>query len=134
MASANVITSMGNFYATLSCSEIFDGYALYGIPDAATRPSSSTPDCARNINATVSVRADPTAGPETARAMFKLTFGIAIWFALLIHAVALEIYLNLTPAEAEQLRMVSYGKQLEAGFKDPGRAGFAVNRFDDSAR
>ena len=28
MASADVITNMGDFYATLSCSETFDGYAL----------------------------------------------------------------------------------------------------------
>lgn len=31
--------------------------------------------------------------------------------------------LHLTPKESERLRQVSYQRQLEAGFKNPGHAG-----------
>ena len=42
--------------------------------------------------------------------------------------------LHLTPAEAERLRNVSYQRQVEAGMRDPGRAGLTVDRFGDSER
>lgn len=42
--------------------------------------------------------------------------------------------LKLTPAESERLRNVSYQRQLEAGMKNPGRAGLTVDRFGDSEK
>jgi hypothetical protein len=38
----------------------------------------------------------------------------------------------MTPAESERLRMVSYEKQLEAGFEHPGSAGLTVDRWGDA--
>lgn len=52
--------------------------------------------------------------------------------ALFLHAVCVEIYLRLTPRESERLRQVSYERQLERGFKDPGSAGLVVERFGDA--
>lgn len=40
----------------------------------------------------------------------------------------------LTPAEHERLRNVSYQRQLEAGMKNPGRAGLTVDRFGDAEK
>ena len=53
--------------------------------------------------------------------------------AIVLHVIGVEIYLSLTPAESERLRVVSYEKQLEAGFKHPGSAGLTVDRWGDSA-
>ena len=51
--------------------------------------------------------------------------------ALAIHAIAVEIYLHLTPAEKERLRNVSYERQLERGLVPVGSAGLTVDRFGD---
>jgi hypothetical protein len=52
--------------------------------------------------------------------------------ALFLHVVGVEIYLALTPVEAERLRRVSYEKQLQAGYKNPGNAGTTVQRWGDA--
>jgi hypothetical protein len=44
-----------------------------------------------------------------------------------------EIYLWLTPAESARLRQVSYERQLEAGYKNPGSAGLVVQKYGDAA-
>ncbi|KAL2758752.1 hypothetical protein ACRALDRAFT_1080449 [Sodiomyces alcalophilus JCM 7366] len=54
------------------------------------------------------------------------------WLALAIHAILAELYLHLTPKESERLRCVSYQRQLEAGFKNPGNAGLTVQRLGDA--
>lgn len=43
------------------------------------------------------------------------------------------LQLHLTPAEADRLRNVSYQRQLEAGMRNPGRAGLTADRLGDSA-
>ncbi|WPH04710.1 Hypothetical protein R9X50_00760300 [Acrodontium crateriforme] len=68
---------------------------------------------------------------ETAAA-FQLSFGMAGWLAFLLHAIGVELYLNLTPAESERLRRVSYERQLERGFSHPGSAGLTVDRLGDA--
>ena len=65
-------------------------------------------------------------------AAFDVNFGMAIWLALALHVVGVEIYLHLTPREHERLRQISYEKQLEAGFKNPGSAGVVAQRFGDA--
>lgn len=59
-------------------------------------------------------------------------FGTGGWLALWIHAIAIELYLRLTPAESARLRQVSYERQLERGFKNPGSAGLTAFRFGDA--
>lgn len=44
-----------------------------------------------------------------------------------------RLKLHLTPAEANRLRNISYQRQLEAGMKNPGRAGLTADRIGDSA-
>ncbi len=40
----------------------------------------------------------------------------------------------MTPKESERLRQVSYEKQLEAGFANPGSAGLTADRWGDAER
>ena len=42
------------------------------------------------------------------------------------------LQLRLTPAESERLRVVSYERQLERGFKNPGSAGLVAERLGDA--
>lgn len=65
-------------------------------------------------------------------AVLMSTFVAAGILALILHAVVVEIYLNLTPAETERLRRVSYERQLERGYKNPGSAGIVAQRFGDA--
>lgn len=40
----------------------------------------------------------------------------------------------MTPKETERLRRVSYEKQVEAGFSNPGSAGLNLDRWGDADR
>ncbi|KAH7121348.1 hypothetical protein EDB81DRAFT_952137 [Dactylonectria macrodidyma] len=60
--------------------------------------------------------------PDQMSAGLNTSFGASAWLALAIHAIAVELYLRLTPAEAERLRRVSYQRQLEAGMKSTDSA------------
>jgi hypothetical protein len=55
-----------------------------------------------------------------------------LWMALTLHILGCEIYLWLTPAESARLRQVSYERQLEAGYKNPGSAGLVVQKWGDA--
>lgn len=63
--------------------------------------------------------------PEEIGAGFTVTFGPAAFIALLVHCVGVEIYLHLTPGEAERLRRVSWQRQVEAGMIKPEDERFA---------
>jgi Predicted membrane protein (DUF2306) len=137
MAANKVVYAMKDYYDVVACDVIFNDYAILGIPDAGNPTYLLYPQCATGngtANGRIAVHADPTAGPETAAAAFQLTFGMSVWIALIIHAIGVEMYLNLTPAETERLRVVSYQRQLEAGFQNPGSAGLTVDRFGDAPR
>ncbi|CAJ2501359.1 Uu.00g042120.m01.CDS01 [Anthostomella pinea] len=67
-------------------------------------------------------------------AAMNASFGMAIWLAWLIHIFGAELYLHLTPVEAERLRRVSYQRQLEAGMRQPGSAGLTADRLGDSEK
>lgn len=59
---------------------------------------------------------------------------MALWLALMLHAIGIEIYLRLTPRETERLREVSYQRQLEAGMRRPGSAGLTADRLGDAEK
>lgn len=42
--------------------------------------------------------------------------------------------LRLTPREAERLRRVSFQRQLKAGMRNPGSAGFTADRLGDAEK
>ncbi|CCF38960.1 hypothetical protein CH063_09919 [Colletotrichum higginsianum] len=70
--------------------------------------------------------------PAEIAAGFTSVFDAGSWLALAIHAILVELYLHLTPAEAERLRRISYQRQLEAGMKNAGNAGLTVQRLGDA--
>ncbi|KAK1579526.1 uncharacterized protein LY79DRAFT_672436 [Colletotrichum navitas] len=70
--------------------------------------------------------------PAEIAAGFTSVFDAGSWLALAIHAVLVELYLHLTPAESERLRRISYQRQLEAGMKNAGNAGLTVQRLGDA--
>jgi hypothetical protein len=98
----------------------------------------SYPSCAAYINGTdpdaVSAVAATLGAGDVANtgAALNLAFGMALWVALALHAAGVEIYLHLTPREAQRLRLVSYQKQLEAGMRNPGSAGLTADRLGDA--
>lgn len=55
-----------------------------------------------------------------------------LWLCTFLHTLADEIYLSLTPLEAERLRRLSYHKQLAAGLPNPGSAGTTVQGWGDA--
>jgi hypothetical protein len=136
--SALITSAMGDYYGTMSCSEIS---FIYGVTSpsspAAPRVTSLYPACAgANLDSTstlVVVAASMNNGrPEEIGTSLGVNFGMAMWLALLLHAVGVEIYLALTPRETERLREVSYERQLERGWKNPGSAGTVVERWGDA--
>jgi hypothetical protein len=74
------------------------------------------------------INASMNGGPEQVAAALGASFSMAIWMALFLHVVGLEIYLNLSLAEGEGPRNE---RQLEAGFKHPGSVGLIVDRWGD---
>lgn len=62
----------------------------------------------------------------------RLTFSMATWLALTLHAVGVEIYIRLTPKENERLRMISYRKQQALGLSPAGSAGLTADRLGSS--
>lgn len=135
--SALSISRIGSYYLSMSCNEIA---FLYN--DTANPVLDKYPACANNQlsslahpNSTslqTSVHANFYGGrPEEIGAALKLSFGMAIWMSIFLHFVGTEIYLALTPAESDRLRAVSYTRQLEAGYANPGNEGLTIARFGD---
>jgi hypothetical protein len=126
--SAIIITKLNaSYYGVMPCSQItFINNAKY--------TESHYPQCSNVIdNPNVIVRADYNArGGEHVGVALGVSFGMAWWLAILMHLVGVELYLALTPAESERLRKVSYEKQLEAGFENPGSSGLVVERWGDA--
>ncbi|KAF2164775.1 hypothetical protein M409DRAFT_24680 [Zasmidium cellare ATCC 36951] len=56
-------------------------------------------------------------GKEEVAAPFESSFGMALWLALMLHAVGVEVYLQLTMAETDRLRQVSFERQIERGMR-----------------
>ncbi|KAK4449057.1 hypothetical protein QBC34DRAFT_438491 [Podospora aff. communis PSN243] len=129
------ITSNQGYYYFISCEQLASRFLL----GSQASTIASFPQCeayfqGRNATLLVPIEASMTDdGPLGPQAALNTGFGGAIWLALFIHAIGVEFYLQLTPAESERLRNVSYQRQVEAGMKHPGRAGLTADRIGDSA-
>ena len=69
---------------------------------------------------------------DQAAVQYTLCFNAAMWLALSLHVLGVELYLHLTPAEAARLRRISYKRQIEAGMRWPGNAGLTSERLGDA--
>jgi len=131
---ATVISRMGTYYAARPCGQV--AYMIGDLnrtlelyPDCSAYFSGANPDQQTIVHANLLTA---TSAAEVGAAI-SLPFGMAFWLAVSLHAIGIEIYLRLTPAEAERLREVSYKRQLEAGMSPAGRAGLTADRLGDSA-
>ncbi|KAI9714302.1 MAG: hypothetical protein M1820_000263 [Bogoriella megaspora] len=127
--STQVISKIGSYYTVMSCDEILS------MNKTANAVKEAYPRCANAEAASsnlVAVHANFGANIEELSASFRMSFGMALWLALIMHLVGVEIYLALTPRENTRLRQVSYEKQMEKGFKNPGSAGLTSDRWGDA--
>ncbi|PGH28480.1 hypothetical protein GX50_08781 [[Emmonsia] crescens] len=136
---SRIITKLGTYYEVWPCKKIDYTWKFYKIPISYL---VAYPMCAPPPNGTTLppgyepvsiVKADDN-GIEPAQigANFNISFGMALWIAMFLHIVGVEIYLQLTPRESQRLRMVSYERQKEAGYANPGSVGLVVEKFGDA--
>ena len=125
--SANIISIINSYYTTMSCDEII---FIYNSSNSVKKlyPQCSSPNT--TVDDMVAVHANfRSERPEQVASSLGVSFGMAIWLAILIHLIGVEIYLGLTPREGNRLRQVSYERQMERGFKNPGSAGLPTDRW-----
>ena len=125
-----IASKMSTYHSTMSCGQ------LYSIYDSPNPVNELYPACARlgaSVDDVIVVPANFSSGePEQIAASFHISFGMAMWMAIILHLVGVEIYLALTPREGNRLRQVSYERQMERGYANPGSAGFTAQRFGDA--
>lgn len=127
--SATVTSRLSRYYTTMECGQI---ETIYGNAHAVDK---FYPQCAQPNSGPhdpVVVQGLFPGRPEQIGASFEMSFGMALWMALFLHAAGVEIYLGLTPRESNRLRQVSYEKQMEKGFAHPGSAGLTADRWGDA--
>lgn len=134
ITSATVISILKNYYTARSCGELAYWYnPNTDLTNLSPFFLSMYPDCANaTLTTYVAVNANMNGGPENIGAALGVSFGMGLWLSIILHALGVEIYLALTPAEGERLRNVSYERQLEAGYEHPGSAGLTVDRWGDA--
>lgn len=127
-----MIVKNQGYYAVWSCAKIeatlpSPHLLLDRYPACAAYANGTSPDQVAAVAATFG-QGDAT----NTGAALNVNFGMALWLAVAIHAVGVEVYLHLTPKEAQRLRQVSYQRQLEAGMRSPGSAGLTADRLGDA--
>ncbi|KAE8445552.1 hypothetical protein EG329_013316 [Mollisiaceae sp. DMI_Dod_QoI] len=135
LTSAHIITLMGDYYQVQTCGEVaFYFGGNWNNPKTLPPPTLQMyPQCINGTqNMPIPVKANSCGMLEQVGASMGLSFGMALWLATIIHALGVEWYLWLTPAESTRLRHISYERQLEAGLKRPGNAGLMVDRWGDA--
>ncbi|KAI4091723.1 MAG: hypothetical protein L6R37_007690 [Teloschistes peruensis] len=131
--SALIISKSSNYYTTMRCGAIREIYDSNGTPQ---KVQSLYPQCSQpgSTDETLVIVQATFANlqVEQIAASLRISFGMAMWMALFIHAVGVEIYLGLTPREGNRLRQVSYERQMERGFSHPGSTGLTSDRWGDA--
>ncbi|KAM0304523.1 hypothetical protein ACHAPM_002622 [Fusarium culmorum] len=126
--SALIMSKNPSFRQPMQCDKVATFY------DDAESLVAKYPTC-QDSDAWVAVQGDMGGeSAENVSAALSLGFSLAVWMALAIHAIGVEVYLQLTPAETERLRKVSYQRQLERGFKNPGSSGLTADRLGDAEK
>ncbi|KAK0725831.1 hypothetical protein B0H67DRAFT_508854 [Lasiosphaeris hirsuta] len=126
-----VLSRQGDFYTARPCAQID---TMFPSKEAMLL---SYPGCAAFYETGdgglyVMVHANRYGNAAEVSAAAGMLFGASGWLALTLHAIGIEVYLRLTPVEHERLRNVSYQRQVEAGMRNPGRAGLTADRVGDS--
>ncbi|KAI9801769.1 MAG: hypothetical protein M1825_003141 [Sarcosagium campestre] len=130
--SALLTSQFDSYYTTMSCDKISSIYASNASSVEDLYPQCSDPSS--TTDGLVIVHATFASGqPEQIAASLGASFGMALWLAIFLHLVLVEIYLGLTPKESNRLREVSHQRQLEQGFKSPGSAGLTSHRWGEAS-
>ncbi|MBA7489872.1 hypothetical protein ES702_00406 [subsurface metagenome] len=141
------------YHESFSCAQIYFMYQHVGVPDQGNPTGQLYPACTtvqtqagiptgQQINPAVNTAtfvsvSSAGEGPEASAAMIHNLFPMAGWLAIFLHALAIEVYLWLTPAESYRLRTVSYERQIEKGyrvrgsFKDAGLTSTSIGDAPD---
>jgi hypothetical protein len=115
-----IISNVGGFYMPMQCHTIDHILGQVG-PNLA---QVFYPQCADSPDTTVAVRANLYMVPNEQgipriheiAAAIRVTFGMTLMLALLLHIFGMELYLHLTGAEAKRLRRASRERQLAKGW------------------
>ncbi|EMD64521.1 hypothetical protein COCSADRAFT_118006 [Bipolaris sorokiniana ND90Pr] len=132
-AARSIITKIGNYWAVWMCDEINFLYMNLGMEfPQETYPECILPDGSLNRwkRVAVAAREDPN-HLEQFGASAVASFSTMLWICLFLHMIGVELYLRMTPRETERLRQISYEKQVEAGYRNPGSAGLVLDRWAD---
>lgn len=126
--SARILTRVDSYYELWPCDKLEytmgnQNYTFKLYPSCATHPE---------IPVAVKATFNGTSAANVGSAL-GLSFGMALWVAIFIHLIGVEFYIQLTPGESRRLRKVSFERQLEAGFGNPGNAGLTAARFGDDS-
>ncbi|ODH26514.1 hypothetical protein ACO22_04564 [Paracoccidioides brasiliensis] len=130
---------LGDYYEVWSCEKINFTWQFYKVPVSylvaypmcSPPPNGSEP--LPGYKPVAIVHPDKNArDPARIGANLHVSFGLAVWLAMAMHIIGVEIYLQLTPRENQRLRMVSYKRQKEAGYENPGSAGLVVQKIGDA--
>lgn len=130
IVAALVISAIGSYSVIMTCGEL-------GSMNGAAYLAVTYPNCVANSTILVDeveiIRANLIDGVvEEVAASLRINFAMSLWISIFLHYFGIEIYLALTPREAERLRVVAYEKQLKAGMKNPGSAGLVIEKFGDA--
>ncbi|CAF9919103.1 MAG: hypothetical protein GOMPHAMPRED_001679 [Gomphillus americanus] len=118
-------------YTPISCAEI--SYLLKNTTQVYHNfPACDPANAQFAMENYIAIKASMTAGLVGIVGALRSNFGMAGWLSIAIHMLGVEVYLRLTPREAQRLRNVSYQRQLEAGMASPGSAGLVRERFADA--
>lgn len=138
MVIAASIIATQDYHTVWSCAKIEatlkdPSSLLTDFPGCADYANGSDPEQLAIVRAGLgALNSSGVSNAANAGAGLDVAFGMSLWLALAIHAIGVEIYLHLTPKEAQRLRQVSYQRQLEAGMHNPGSAGLTADRLGDA--
>jgi hypothetical protein len=95
IAMASLISNQG-YFLSISCDQLASRYLLGSQEMVLSRfPTCEAYFSGNNPNQVVPVEAAMSdGGAEGARAALNISFGAALWLALFIHAVGIEIYVR----------------------------------------
>ncbi|QRV80546.1 hypothetical protein RhiJN_08561 [Ceratobasidium sp. AG-Ba] len=128
LLSAQVITAINTYFSLWRCSEI--GFVLKDAAVLAQRyPLCGTPDAvARPDDTYVAVHSSWNEGRLGRGSASRASFGMALWVAMLLHFLGIELYLRMTTGESKWWREWSKRK---ANGEEHGRLGQETSRYDD---
>ena len=130
--SALTISTIGSYSAIQTCGAVNYTLNPSGRTAAMLYPQCGFPNSTDDTEVIVRANMKQPLGPHSVGAALELSFGMGLWLAIILHLVGVEIYLALTPREGERLRNISYERQLEAGFSNPGSSGLTSDRWGDA--